>query len=52
LKMWMARPAASSPVDNVSLSPVRANRRSPVGMRLRPIIPVVHTLYDYDKGIS
>ena len=50
--MWMTRPAASSPVDKATLSPVPANSRSRLGMRLRAIIPVVHTPYDYDKGIS
>ncbi len=50
--MWMTRPAASSPVDKAVPSPLSANRGSRVAMRVWAIIPVVHTLYDYDKGIS
>jgi hypothetical protein len=50
--MWMTRPAASSPVDKTFRSPVLANSKTRLGMRLRSIIPVFHTPYDYDKGIS
>ena len=50
--MWMTRPAASSPVDKAVPSPLFANRGSRVAMRVWGTIPVVHTLYDYDKGIS
>ena len=50
--MWTTRPAASSPVDKAVSSPLSANRRFRLAMRVRGMIPVVHTLYDYDKGIS
>ena len=50
--MWMTRPAASSPVEKVSSSPNSANSGFGLDLRLRGIIPVIHTLYDYNKGIS
>jgi hypothetical protein len=50
--MWMTGPAGSSPVDKAVPSPLSANRRFRLAMRVQGIITVVHTLYDYDKGIS
>ena len=50
--MWTTRPAASSPVEKAVPSPLSANKGSRLAMRVRGIIPAVHTLYDYDKGIS
>jgi hypothetical protein len=50
--MWTAQPAAFEPVDNAVLSPVRANSYQRLPQRIRGIIPVVHTPYDYFKGIS
>jgi hypothetical protein len=48
----MTRPATSSPVDKAFPSPVLANSESRLDIGLQGIIPVVHTPYDYDKGIS
>jgi hypothetical protein len=50
--MWMTRPAASSPVEKAPSSPNSANREFGLDLRLRGTIPVIHTLYDYNKGIS
>ena len=50
--MWTTRPAASSPVDKTFPSPLSANRRFRLAMRVQGMIPVVNTLYDYNKGIS
>jgi len=50
--MWSVQPARPSPVDNRDFSPVRPHSSSPLHKRLRGVFPVIHTLYDYDKGIS
>jgi hypothetical protein len=50
--MWMARPAATGPVDKAFLSPLLANSKSRLNQRLHGVVPVIHTPYDYDKGIS
>jgi len=50
--MWSVQPARTSPVDNRDFSPVRPHSPSPLHKRLRSVFPVIHTPYDYDKGIS
>jgi len=50
--MWMTRPAASGPVEKAYSSPNPAHSGFGLDLRLRGSIPVIHTLYDYDKGIS
>jgi hypothetical protein len=50
--MWTSGRAGKEPVDKAGSSPTRAN--SPFGLRqpFYSIIPGIHTLYDYNKGIS
>jgi hypothetical protein len=50
--MWSDHLAGQSAVEKVPLSPGCLHSENPLCRRLRGIIPVVHTLYDYDKGIS
>src|SRR6185503_19896581 len=50
--MWSVQAARTSPVDNRDFSPVRPHSPSPLHKRLRSVFPVIHTPYDYDKGIS
>jgi hypothetical protein len=50
--MWSVRTRAAAAVDKAVLSPVHSHRRTRLSKRLSGIIPVVHTPYDYDKGIS
>jgi hypothetical protein len=50
--MWSVRTPGADPVDKAVLSPVHSHRRNRFPKRLRGVIPVVHTPYDYDKGIS
>jgi hypothetical protein len=50
--MWSVRTLAAAPVDKAVLSPVRSHRRIRLPKPLPGVIPVVHTPYDYDKGIS
>jgi hypothetical protein len=50
--MWSVRTQAGAAVDKAVLSPARSHRRSRQSKRLLGIIPVVHTPYDYNKGIS
>ena len=40
------------PVERSVFSPDRAHSEIPLLKRLRGVIPVVHTPYDYNKGIS
>jgi hypothetical protein len=50
--MWTNQPAAARPVEKLCFSPESAHSANPLHKPLRGVIPVVHTLYDYDKGIS
>ena len=50
--MWMNQPAAESPVEKCHFSPFRSHSANPLHKPVPGVIPVVHTLYDYDKGIS
>jgi hypothetical protein len=50
--MWTVRTRAVAAVDKSFLSPARSHRLIRLSKRLRGLFPVVHTLYDYDKGIS
>jgi hypothetical protein len=50
--MWTVRRPAATAVDKAVLSPARSHRLTRLSKRLRGIIPVVHTPYDYNKGIS
>ena len=50
--MWTDQARDAAPVDKAALSPVRPHRAIRLSMRLAGVIPVVHTPYDYDKGIS
>jgi hypothetical protein len=50
--MGTAGPLRSKPVEKATFSPDRAHRVIPLPEPLRGIIPVIHTLYDYNKGIS
>jgi hypothetical protein len=44
--------ASGEPVEKTGSSPLGANRSFGLPVRVHGIIPDVHTLYDYDKGIS
>jgi hypothetical protein len=50
--MWTSGRAGERPVDKVRSSPTCANSSFRLSERFYSIIPGVHTLYDYDKGIS
>jgi hypothetical protein len=50
--MWRDQPAAATPVDNPCFSPLRPHRQSPLQEPSEGVVPVIHTLYDYDKGFS
>jgi hypothetical protein len=50
--MWTVPTRAAAPVDKAVLSPARPHRLTCLSKRFRGIFPVVHTPYDYDKGIS
>jgi hypothetical protein len=50
--MWSVRTQDVATVDKAVLSPGHLHRRTRLSKRLPRVIPVVHTPYDYDKGIS
>ena len=50
--MWTPRHVASEPVNKAGLSPFSANSEFRLVVGFQAMIPVVHTLYDYNKGIS
>jgi hypothetical protein len=50
--MWSDQASVTALVDKAGLSPARAHKRTSLPKPLPGIIPVVHTPYDYDKGIS
>jgi len=50
--MWRVWTRAAAAVDKAVLSPARAHRLIRLSKRLPGVIPVIHTPYDYDKGIS
>jgi hypothetical protein len=52
VKLWSDSPADLAPVDKASLPPTGAHSANRLRERIRGIIPGLHTLYDYDKGIS
>jgi len=52
VKLWMQRPLAGAPVENTLSSPETAHSATPLLKREHGVIPVLHTPYDYDKGIS
>jgi hypothetical protein len=52
VNLWTEQPAAVPPVDKCFSSPVGAHSPMPLQERKRGVIPELHTLYDYDKGIS
>ena len=43
---------ASAPVDKAASSPGCTHSETPLQEREAGVIPVLHTPYDYDKGIS
>jgi hypothetical protein len=52
MKLWSDSPAALAPVDKASLPTKCAHSANPLLERVRGVVPGLHTLYDYDKGIS
>jgi hypothetical protein len=50
--LWSDPRADVSPVDKALLPPRRAHSANPLRQGNRGVIPGLHTLYDYDKGIS
>jgi len=50
--LWTSRRPAAAPVDNAASSPGCTHSATPLQERERGVIPVLHTPYDYDKGIS
>jgi hypothetical protein len=52
VNLWTQHLGGRDPVDNRVSSPVAAHSAIPLRERERGVIPVLHTLYDYDKGIS
>jgi hypothetical protein len=52
VNLWTQLTGRPGPVDNHLLSPVAAHSATALRERKRGVFPVLHTLYDYDKGIS
>jgi hypothetical protein len=52
VKLWSDSPTGMSLVDKPYLPPGRAHSANPLRQRNPGVIPGLHTLYDYDKGIS
>jgi hypothetical protein len=52
VRLWSDQRADLSPVDKAHLPPGRAHNPNPLRQWNRGVIPGLHTLYDYDKGIS
>ena len=52
MNLWTQLTGRPGPVDNRLLSPVAAHSAIALRERKRGVFPVLHTLYDYDKGIS
>ena len=52
MKLWSDLSAASAPVDKASLPPKCAHSANPLPERVRGVVPGLHTLYDYNKGIT
>jgi hypothetical protein len=52
VNLWTQPAGGLGPVDNAASSPVAAHSANPLREREQGVIPVLHTLYDYDKGIS
>ena len=50
--LWTSLAPAGEPVDKAHSSPDRTHSATPLLERKRDVIPVLHTPYDYDKGIS
>ena len=52
MNLWTQLGGVRGPVDNPVSSPLAAHSAIPLQKPERGVIPVLHTLYDYDKGIS
>jgi len=52
VNLWTQLTDQPCPVDNRCLSPVATHSAIALRERNRSVFPVLHTLYDYDKGIS
>ena len=52
MNLWTQQAGERDPVDNRVSSPLATHSATPLLERERGVIPVLHTLYDYDKGIS
>jgi hypothetical protein len=52
VNLWTQLAGGRGPVDNRVSSPLAAHSANPLPEPERGVIPVLHTLYDYDKGIS
>ena len=52
MNLWTQLTGFLAPVDNRRLSPVAAHSAIALRERNRGVFPVLHTPYDYDKGIS
>jgi hypothetical protein len=50
--LWTQHAVGRDLVDNRVSSPIAPHSAIPLRERKRGVIPVLHTLYDYDKGIS
>ena len=49
--LWTLQRSAATPVDKAVSSPDGAHSATALVEPKRGVIPVLHTLYDYDKGI-
>ena len=52
MRLWSDSRADVSPVDKALLPPGRTHSANPLRQGKQGVIPGLHTLYDYDKGIS
>jgi hypothetical protein len=52
VNLWTLLASGMTPVDRAGSSPPCAHSETPLLEREQGVIPVLHTPYDYDKGIS
>jgi hypothetical protein len=50
--LWTQRAGRLGSVDNCLFSPIAAHSAIALRQPKQGVIPVLHTLYDYNKGIS
>ena len=52
MNLWTLLASGATPVDRSLSSPLCAHSGTPLLEPEQGVVPVLHTPYDYDKGIS